>query len=96
MNTQTHDRKKNENMSGVDCFSEYSFGREYEVSTFQLFTSFCNNLHLGQWELARSSIDQLRLGRDLMGIDMDHILGRIAENPTGYRLHCGHFVFNID
>ena len=93
MNTETYDKKKRENMSGVDCFSDYSFGREYEVSTFQLFTSFCNNLHLGQWELARSSIDQLRLGRDLMGIGIDYILGNIAENPTGYRLRYGPFRF---
>ena len=51
----------------------FPFGQEYETSTHQLFTSFCNNLHLGQWELARSYAQQLRDRRDVTGKDIDAI-----------------------
>ncbi len=33
---------------------QHPFGQEEHVSAEQLFKSFCNNLYLGQWELARA------------------------------------------
>ena len=78
--------KKSEKASSIDYqIIEYPFGKEYEVSAFQLFTSFCNNLHLGQWELARSSIFQLRNQRKLLDRNIDQTIRTISENPTGYR-----------
>ncbi len=77
--------RKQTQTSAASCEHEYPFGKEVQVSSERLFTSFCNNLWLGQWELARSCIGQLRKQKDLCNQDVDRLLYSIAENPTGYR-----------
>ena len=37
----------------------HPFGKEEQVSRQQLFVAFCNNLYLGQWELARACAQRL-------------------------------------
>ena len=64
---------------------EHPFGRENEVSLRQLFNFFCNNLQLGQWELARACIDELHGQRELLQVSVRDKLRSIAENPYGYR-----------
>ncbi|KAK6181134.1 hypothetical protein SNE40_009062 [Patella caerulea] len=46
-----------------------------------LYKCFCNNLQLGQWEVARSCIQQLKEKEAIIGCDINDILTEIAENP---------------
>lgn len=50
----------------------HPFGKENTVSGQQLFVSFCNNLYLGQWELARSCAQ--KLARPGTGADAERSL----------------------
>ena len=64
---------------------EHPFGRENEVSLRQLFKFFCNNLYLGQWELARACVKELHQQRELLGLSIQDVLKDVAQNPYGYR-----------
>ncbi|XP_019625924.1 PREDICTED: zinc finger FYVE domain-containing protein 26-like [Branchiostoma belcheri] len=65
----------------------HPFGREEEVAVSQLFVCFCNNVSLGQWELARACVDQLHTHREKTPCNIQHILKAIADHP--YDLRCG-------
>ena len=63
----------------------HPFGREDEVSCEQLFKFFCNNLHLGQWELARACIPQLHKQKSALHGNVENVLDDVIGNPYGYR-----------
>ena len=58
----------------------HPFGRENEVSLKSLYQFFCNNIYLGQWELARACIKELNDQCDLLGIDIKDTLKDLALN----------------
>ena len=62
----------------------FPFGEEKSVSIQKLFTFFCNNLHLGQWGLARSCVTRLYEESELLQVDIRELLRNIAENPIGF------------
>ncbi|KAL5009258.1 hypothetical protein ScPMuIL_014839 [Solemya velum] len=64
--------------------SSFSPGKEREYSMKLLFKFFCNNLYLGQWELARACLKQLHEESSLIdGSKITDILTDIAEYPNG-------------
>lgn len=66
---------------------EHSFGNEFQTSIKQLFQFFCNNISIGQWELAKACLDQLIVvNKDVINhqIDLNQILIGIILNPTLY------------
>ncbi len=63
---------------------EHNFGNEFQTSIKQLFQFFCNNLNIGQWELAKSCLDQLMLNNDNFNFDINQLLIDIIVNPTLY------------
>lgn len=63
----------------------HPFGRENEVAVGQLWKFFCNNVYLGQWELARAVAKELYQQREVLGSSVTDILRRIIENPYGFR-----------
>ena len=66
--------------------TSHPFGRENEVSIRQLLKFFCNNLYLGQWELARACLVELYDQRALLNLNsIDDILLDVATNPCAYR-----------
>jgi hypothetical protein len=64
---------------------KHPFGRENEVSVQLLFKSFCNHIHLGQWELASACVKELNEQRDILGRDITYVLRQIAQDPHGKR-----------
>ncbi|XP_078590684.1 zinc finger FYVE domain-containing protein 26-like isoform X2 [Branchiostoma floridae x Branchiostoma japonicum] len=67
--------------------SSHPFGREEAVAVSQLFVCFCNNVSLGQWELARACVEQLHRCREKTPCDIQDILKAIAQHP--YELRSG-------
>eukprot|EP00058_Branchiostoma_floridae_P025167 XP_002610657.1 hypothetical protein BRAFLDRAFT_65848 [Branchiostoma floridae] len=67
--------------------SSHPFGREEAVAVSQLFVCFCNNVYLGQWELARACVEQLHRCREKTPCDIQDILKAIAQHP--YELRSG-------
>lgn len=66
--------------------SLFPLGKERDYSMKLLFKFFCNNLYLGQWELARSCIKQLHEEAFLKdGANITDILIDVAEYPNGRR-----------
>ncbi|KAJ8044497.1 Zinc finger FYVE domain-containing protein 26 [Holothuria leucospilota] len=63
----------------------HPFGDEEEVSKIQLFVALCNNLQLGQWELARACILSLYARKedkcDSTFPAVDDLLKALVENP---------------
>ena len=68
-------------------FVQHPFGRENEVSVRRLLYSFCNNLYLGQWELAEACTNELHEQRDLDKGDITSLLEDIVSYP--YERRCG-------
>ena len=59
----------------------YPFDREEEVSLEQLFTSFCNHLCLGQWELTRVCLRGLFEKRNQLKKPLKEILRAVIDQP---------------
>ena len=59
----------------------HPFDREEEVSLEQLFTSFCNHLTLGQWELTRVCLRGLFKKRHQLKKPLKEILRAIVDQP---------------
>ncbi|CAH1262608.1 ZFYVE26 [Branchiostoma lanceolatum] len=68
-----------------DGKTSHPFGREEEVAVGQLFVCFCNNVSLGQWELARACVEQLHNYREKTPCSIQDILKAIAEHPYDLR-----------
>jgi hypothetical protein len=60
---------------------EHNFGNEYQDSLKHLFTFFCNNISLGQWEAARACLDDLLASKDAQ---FKSLLLDIIANPAIY------------
>ena len=63
----------------------HPFGRENKVAVEKLFTFFCNNLHLGQWELAQACANGLNQQKQLLEIDILKYIKDIVANPSCVR-----------
>lgn len=59
----------------------HPFDREEEVSVEQLFTSFCNHLTLGQWELTRVCLQGLFKKGNQLKKPLNEILRAIIDQP---------------
>ena len=59
----------------------HPFDDEDNVSLHHLFTSFCNNVALGQWELARASLRALFRRREELGKPLKEILRALIDQP---------------
>lgn len=64
---------------------EHYFGKEIETSFQQLFIYFCNNINLGQWQVAKACLKQLDANKKSFKYDLDSVLSDIIENPEVYR-----------
>lgn len=64
----------------------HPFDREEEVSVEQLFTSFCNHLTLGQWELTRVCLQGLFKKGNQLKKPLNEILRAIIDQPHHARL----------
>ena len=65
---------------------EHQFGNETETSIQKLFIFFCNNIRLGQWQLAKACIKQLEFSKKSFNFNLNDILNDIIDNPTNYKL----------
>lgn len=67
----------------MDLPSHHPFGQEASVSLKQLFVAFCNNLKLGQWELARACLISLHAQNETdSGVPQAvDLLQALAKNP---------------
>ncbi len=63
---------------------EHQFGREIETSQKQLFTYFCNNFYLGQWQAAKACLKQLFECQNNFKFDFRSLLLDLIENPEFY------------
>ena len=64
---------------------EHNFGKEIETSIHQLFNYFCNNINLGQWQIAKACLKSLDSNRKNFKFDFNQILMDLIENPEIYR-----------
>jgi zinc finger FYVE domain-containing protein 26 len=64
---------------------EHYFGKEIETSFQQLFIYFCNNINLGQWQVAKACLKQLDANKKSFKYDFDSVLSDIIDNPEVYR-----------
>lgn len=71
-------------MSGLKIYEDvnHQFDRENEVSLEQLFTSFCNHVTLGQWELARVCLRGLYERRKQLEKPLKEVLRALIDQPT--------------
>lgn len=60
-------------------------GEEKEHSWKLLYQAFCNNLYLGQWELAKSCIAQLHEEGEASGVRIVDVLRDVASHPYNRR-----------
>ena len=63
---------------------QHPFGKEEQVSREQLFVSFCNNLYLGQWELARACaqrLDKLKTNESDENVNITEVLKAVVRYP---------------
>ncbi|XP_069118425.1 uncharacterized protein [Argopecten irradians] len=74
-------------MEGVENIELFPYKEERRYSVKRLFRYFCNNLNLGQWEVARTCLHQLHHESKLIGRNIREILRDIIENPY-HRSHC--------
>lgn len=63
---------------------EHQFGREISTSQHQLFTYFCNNFYLGQWQAAKACLKQLHACQTNFKFDLDSLLLDLIEHPEFY------------
>ncbi|XP_036363256.1 zinc finger FYVE domain-containing protein 26-like [Octopus sinensis] len=61
----------------------FPFGNELRESVRLLFRFFCNNIYLGQFELARACVPYLAQHGTHYGVDIGQILKQIVEYPYG-------------
>lgn len=66
---------------------EHNFGKEIETSIQQLFSYFCNNLNLGQWQTAKACLRQLNTYKKNFQFDLDSLLVDIIQSPQLYVHH---------
>ena len=59
----------------------HPFDREEEVSLEELFTSFCNHLTLGQWEMTRVCLRRLFKKRNELKRPVKEIMRAIIDQP---------------
>jgi zinc finger FYVE domain-containing protein 26 len=71
-------------MSELGIYKDIShpFDRESQLSLEHLFTSFCNHVTLGQWELARACLRGLYEKRKLLNKPLKEILRALIDQPT--------------
>jgi len=50
----------------------------------QLYQTFCNQIHLGQWELAKTCLQILHQKRLQLNTNLEEFLTDIIRNPTAY------------
>ncbi|OWF55424.1 Zinc finger FYVE domain-containing protein 26 [Mizuhopecten yessoensis] len=60
---------------------DFPYKEERRYSVERLFRYFCNNLYLGQWEVARACLQQLHREGQLIGRNIKDFLRDITENP---------------
>ncbi|XP_067681511.1 uncharacterized protein [Haliotis asinina] len=58
-----------------------SINKEGEETIALMYKSFSNNLLLGQWELARACLSQLRKSCHEIGVDIKDVLRKVAAYP---------------
>lgn len=69
-----------ENMEFAELLAhKYHFGREHEASIQLLFRSFCNNLYIGQFELARASIKELHQQRSFLKYHVKDVFSKALD-----------------
>lgn len=59
----------------------FPVGKENEHSVKLLFKFFCNNLYLGQWELARACISRLHSEKQHLTVAIRDVLIDIVKYP---------------
>ena len=64
---------------------EHNFGKEIETSIRQLFTFFCNNINLGQWQIAKACLKQLHSNKKNLKSDLNEVLNSVVDNPSYYK-----------
>ena len=57
-------------------------------SVKNLFKFFCNNLYLGQWQLARASLQQLHKDSEITSLPISEVLKDVATYPFNRRCVC--------
>ena len=63
----------------------FPFGKEEELSVNAQLTAFCNNVYLGQWEMARALADQLKQQNHNTLKDIHAIIQHIISRPDDTR-----------
>ena len=63
----------------------FPVAKEKEHSVQLLYKFFCNNLYLGQWELARACISRLHVEKQLISTEIRDVLLDIVEYPYNRR-----------
>ena len=61
------------------------FDHGEKIAIDLLFKSFCNNLYLGQWYLAKSCVNELYTRKNETGINIRDVLISLAKHPYGAR-----------
>ena len=56
-----------------------------EESIKYLFRFFCNNLYLGQWQLAKASLQQLFREKKATAVPISEVLKDVASYPFNRR-----------
>ena len=56
-----------------------------EESIKYLFRFFCNNLYLGQWQLAKASLQQLFREKEATAVPISEVLKDVASYPFNRR-----------
>ena len=54
-------------------------------SVKNLFKFFCNNLYLGQWQLAKASLEQLNREKEVTSVPIAEVLKDVATYPFNRR-----------
>lgn len=63
---------------------EHYFGKEIETSLQQLFNYFCNNIYIGQWQMAKACLKQLDSNKKIFKFDFTSVLLDIIQKPELY------------
>lgn len=71
-----------ESFEAIDLLLDYK--HEGSLSGQLLYKFFCNNIRLGQWELARACIETLLRKDGKYGKPISELLKDIIEEPLAY------------
>ncbi|RNA16342.1 zinc finger FYVE domain-containing 26-like [Brachionus plicatilis] len=66
---------------------DHNFGKEIETSANQLFNFFCNNVNLGQWQIAKTCLKQLIQDKKLLFVNFDSVFSSIIKHPENALLN---------